>query len=222
MFSQLLGSVFVIAMALHGSTAACDPAANFAAQHPSRAARTIADWVVRAHDNHKSAFFVVDKPNARLYVFDWRGHLQGSAPVLLGLARGDDSAPGIADKPLAQIRRNERTTPAGRFVAQRGRNLQGDNIVWVDYAAAISLHRVREVAPYEHRAQRLRTPTIADNRVSYGCINVPVDFYDRVVERAWTSAGVIIYVLPDVKPLNEVFPRRETLLHASGVLRRIG
>jgi len=220
-FSQLFGSVFAVAMALT-ATVTRDPSADFAGRHPSRAARTIADWVVRAHDNGRSSFFIVDKPSARLYVFDPRGQLRGSAPVLLGLARGDDSAPGIADKPLAQIRRDERTTPAGRFVAERGRNLHGDDVVWVDYAAAISLHRVREVASYEHRARRLRTPTIADNRISYGCINVPVDFYDRVVARAWESGGVIIYVLPDVKPLSEVLPRRETLLHASSVLRRIG
>jgi len=156
--------------------------------------------VVATSDNGRSAFFIIDKANARLYVFNASGLLQGSAPVLLGLARGDDSVPGIGEKPLAQIGRDERTTPAGRFVAERGRNLQGQDIVWVDYAAAISLHRVREMAPYEHRAQRLRTATVADSAISYGCINVPVAFYNTVVEPAWTNGtGVIVYVLPEVR-----------------------
>ena len=35
------------------------------------------------------SFFVIDKRNARLYVFDRNGRLQGAAPVLLGLAHGD-------------------------------------------------------------------------------------------------------------------------------------
>jgi len=64
--SQLFGSVFAVAMALTGATAARDPSADFAGQHPSRAARTIADWVVRVHDNGRSSFFIVDKTNARV------------------------------------------------------------------------------------------------------------------------------------------------------------
>jgi hypothetical protein len=196
--------------------------ADFAGRHPGRAARTVADWIIQTHDNGSAAFFIVDKVNARLYVFDQRGKLQGASPVLLGLARGDDSAPGIGAKPLAQIADADRTTPAGRFVAERGRNAHGDDVVWVDYADAVSMHRVREVMPGEHRLRRLRTPTIADNRISYGCINVPADFYNRKVARAWKSGGVVVYVLPEVRPLEQVFPARESLTHASALLRRLG
>jgi hypothetical protein len=196
--------------------------ANFAREQPAHAARTIADWVVTSKDNRGSAFFIIDKARARLYVFDPAGRLQGASPILLGLARGDDSVPGIGDKPLAQIHASERTTPAGRFVAQRGRNLKGEDIVWVDYAAAVSLHRVREVNPGEHRVQRLKTPTIADNRVSYGCINVPTWFYDHIVQGAWRSGGVIVYVLPEQRPLDAVFPRQPSFQVASSLLRRSG
>lgn len=204
------------------SAAQARATADFARSHPSKAARTVANWVVAAADNAGSAFFVIDKVNARLYVFDPRGRLQGASPVLLGLARGDDSAPGVGEKPLSQIRRDERTTPAGRFVAERGRNSHGEEIVWVDYAAAISLHRVREMSPYEHRAARLRSPTVADNRISYGCINVPVAFYNDVVERAWRSGGVIVYVLPEVRSLEDVFPRERRFVGSVAMLRRSG
>ncbi|HUL66376.1 MAG TPA: hypothetical protein VLW55_17385 [Burkholderiaceae bacterium] len=118
-------------------------AANFAGMPSTRAVRAIANWVTKSNDNGRSAFFVIDKRDARLYVFNARGRLQGRAPVLLGLARGDDSVPGIGEKALAEIAPRDRTTPAGRFVAERGRNAQGEDIVWVDYAAALSLHRVR-------------------------------------------------------------------------------
>ena len=167
-------------------------------------ASAVARWVVASGDHRGAPFFIIDKTRARLLVFDPQGKLQGTSPVLLGLARGDESVPGIGERKLSDIRPDERTTPAGRFVAEPGRNLNGEDIVWVDYAAAVSLHRVRETQASEHRLQRLATATVADNRISYGCINVPVRFYDTVVQRALRDARhVIIYVLPETKPLRE-------------------
>lgn len=196
--------------------------ADFGTERPRRPVRVIADWVVQSRDNGSAAFFIIDKPRARLYVFDVRGHLAGTAPVLLGIARGDDTAPGIADKPLAEIAPADRTTPAGRFVAERGENANGEDVVWVDYAAAVSLHRVRPLKPQERRLERLATPTWKDNRISYGCINVPVAFYNNVVQRAWKAGGVVIYVLPDTHALDVVFPRPRSFVDAAAVLRRSG
>ena len=75
--------------------------------------------------------------------------------ALLGSARGDDSAPGIGDRPLAKILPDERTTPAGRFSAELGENNHGEDILWVYYDNAISMHRVRSVKASEKRSQRL-------------------------------------------------------------------
>lgn len=216
--------VFGIAVAVgcHGAAVA-EGTADFAGMPFTRPVRTIANWVTRSNDNGNSAFFVIDKRDARLYVFDARGRLQGKAPVLLGLARGDDSVPGIGEKALAEIAPRDRTTPAGRFVAERGRNAEGEDIVWVDYAAAISLHRVRPLKKSERRLERLASPTPADNRISYGCINVPVRFYNRVVQGAWASGdGVVIYVLPEVRPLDDFFPSKYTVRYAGALLRRLG
>jgi len=212
----------VAGLSFQGAALGVPGKADFRGTHPARPTRAVADWVVQARDNGASAFFVIDKPNARLYVFDPLGRLQGDAPVLLGIARGDDSFPGVGEKPLADIPFRERTTPAGRFVAQRGRNAQGEDIVWVDYANAVSLHRVRPLRKSEHRLQRLRSPTPADNRISYGCINVPVAFYNTVVERAWRSGGVIIYIVPEVKTVAQVFPRQRSLTNVATLLRRMG
>jgi hypothetical protein len=125
--------------------------------------------------------------------------------VLLGLARGDDSVPGIGDRKLANIRPEERTTPAGRFVASLGRNLHGVEILWVDYADAISLHRVITSHPEQRRLQRLSTPTPLDKRISSGCINVPAEFYDNVVSPAFTGTNGIVYVLPETRSAQKVF-----------------
>src|SRR5690606_38081726 len=129
----------------------------------------------------------------------------GSSPVLLGLARGDDSVPGIGERPMAKIRPHERTTPSGRFLAERGVNSHGEDIMWVDYDAAVSMHRVRATNPKERRLERLRTPTIDDNRISYGCINVPEHFYDRFVVPAFSDGHAVVYVLPETRSAKEEF-----------------
>jgi hypothetical protein len=64
---------------------------------------------------------------------------------------------------------------------------------------------VRSVGENERRLERLASPTPADNRISYGCINVPVAFFDTVIDRVVTGDRAIVYVLPDVQPLPKVF-----------------
>lgn len=150
-------------------------------------------------------FMIVDKVKARVLMFDASGQLQGAAPALLGLARGDASTPGIGDRKLSAIRPEDRTTPTGRFVASLGRDIHGVDILWVDYSTAISLHRVVTGKPSDRRAQRLDSATAADNRISYGCINVPVKFYDKVVSPAFTGTNGIVYVLPETRSARDVF-----------------
>ncbi|MFZ3254358.1 MAG: hypothetical protein WA133_08775, partial [Syntrophales bacterium] len=106
---------------------------------------------------------------------------------------------------ISHIRREKRTTSAGRFVAALDRNLRGEDILWVDYDAAISLHRVHTNKSKERRLQRLATPTPLDNRISYGCINVPAKFYENVVRPAFTGTNGIAYVLPETRLAREVF-----------------
>jgi hypothetical protein len=167
--------------------------------------RQLADWIARTHDHVGVPFIIVDKQRASLFVFDARARLRGRSAVLLGASLGDDSVPDIGNRPMAQILPAERTTPAGRFVSERGRNASGEDIVWVDYDAAVSMHRVRTSNPVERRGERLATPTIADNRISYGCINVPVTFYESYIQPIFARSKAVVYVMPDRKSINEVF-----------------
>ncbi len=179
--------------------------AYFARERASKTVHVVADWVVGARDNQGLPFVVVDKQNARVFVFDPAGRIRGAAAALLGLARGDDSVPGIGEREIADIRPEERTTPAGRFVAELGMNYSGKDVLWVDYGTAISLHRVITNRPEERRVARLASPTSADNRISYGCINVPPRFFEAVVRRAFEGTKGIVYVLPETRPAREVF-----------------
>lgn len=172
---------------------------------PSGAAARLADWVAASGDNKGRPFMIVDKLAADAFVFDADGLSVGSAPVLVGIARGDDSAPGVGDLALSAIPLDERTTPAGRFVAHFGPSVgEGGTVLWVDYADAISMHPVI-VGTREHRLRRIGSADPEQHRISHGCINVPANFYKDVLLSAF-GAGGVVYILPDTKPLAEVFP----------------
>jgi hypothetical protein len=180
-------------------------AADFAGEEASDDARRVAQWVARTGDHQRLHFVILDKKNAKVFVFGPDAKLRGASPVLLGYAPGDDTVPGIGKRPIDQVKPHERTTPAGRFVAEPGRNALGEDVVWVDYDAAVSMHRVRVTDPKERRLERLATPTIDDNRISYGCVNLPVAFYEGVLKAAFDKRYGIVYVLPETKPLEDVF-----------------
>ena len=179
--------------------------ADFDGHTASADARLVADWIARSQDNRRLPFAILDKRDARVFVFDAGARLIDSSPVLLGAAPGDDSVVGIGKRPIAQVRPEERTTPAGRFVSQPGRNASGEDVVWVDYDAAVSMHRVRPVDPKERRLERLASNDPTQRRISYGCINVPVAFFDGVVKPVLGTQRAVVYVLPETQPVGATF-----------------
>jgi hypothetical protein len=208
LLKQLLLGLLIatLACAQAGAQDSAHPArANFGGDAAPADVRRMANWVVALADNGSLPFAIIDKKEADVFVFDSRGEILGSAPVLLGLGVGDESAPGIGSKPLSAIPPRERTTPAGRFVAFLGHEGK-TNLFWVDYKNNIAMHRVVTGTPKDHRLQRLATPTPLDNRISFGCINVPVDFFDRTLLPAFKSAKGVVYILPEVKAMRDVFP----------------
>jgi hypothetical protein len=209
MRAALAGVAFWLTLAWAGTAPAAaahmmDPAK--AAELTSGTVGQFADWVVASEGNRNLPFVIIDKVAAKVFVFAADGRLWGASPALLGFARGDDSAPGIGDRKLSAIRPDERTTPAGRFLAAFGPPVRGHKVLWVDYATAISLHPVVTTNRKEQRQRRLQSPSPADNRITYGCINVPAGFYEDVVRPAFTGVKGAVYILPETKPLEEVFP----------------
>jgi hypothetical protein len=179
--------------------------ADFAAQLPSHDARHVVDWVMASQDHTGLPFAIVDKKAARLYVFDADGRLQGVSAALLGLAPGDHGDPNLNQRDLSRLARHERTTPAGRFIAQPGRNVRGEPVVWVDYGAALAIHRLRPAPAHERRPARLDSATPADNRISLGCVVVPVDFYVNTVEPLLGRSRSVVYILPETRQTDEMF-----------------
>jgi hypothetical protein len=167
----------------------------------------VADWIAVSRDNGALPYAIVDKQGALLLLFDAARKLIGTAPVLVGVAPGDDATPGIGSKSLARIGPAEKTTPAGRFLARYGWAAGRQRVLWVDYATSVALHPIpKDAAPSERRRARMLSAAPEDHRITFGCINVPTAFYNRSVRPLFGRKGGYVYVLPDTKPIETVFP----------------
>jgi hypothetical protein len=184
---------------------------------PSEAVTRVANWVASSNDNQSLPWAVVDKPHAALFLFDPKGKPLAAVPVLIGIAVGDEASPGVGSKKLADLGPAEKTTPAGRFLAKFGMPVGGQRVLWVDYATSVALHPIpKDAGAREHRRERMLSPTSDDNRITFGCINVPKAFYGNLLSPLFRKKGGYVYVLPDTKPIEEVFPRLRVQAVASG------
>lgn len=174
-------------------------------QNVSDTVINLAGWVLATGDNATHPFAIIDKQAAQILVFGANGKLLGAAPVLIGSAIGDHAAPGMADRELRKIPMEDRTTPAGRFIAGYGPALGEERALWIDYDNAISIHPVSTTNEEEQRPERLASATPEDNRISHGCINVSETFYKHVLSPAYAKGGMF-YILPDEWPLEETIP----------------
>ena len=163
---HLPATLCCLVVASMACAAAPDPAA--ANSRMSGGARHAARWVVHHADHRGRPFAIVDKKDARIYVFEPSGVLIGASPVLLGLASGDrDAVPRLGERSPGSLAPIERTTPAGRFDSEPGRNDKGEAIVWFDYDAALAIHRLRPAPAHERRAatHRIARPCRATHLV---------------------------------------------------------
>ncbi|MGR6327799.1 hypothetical protein ACU5AX_01910 [Sphingomonas sp. XXL09] len=184
------------------------PSVMPAALELSSAAIRVADWVSVSGDNRGLPYVIIDKTNASMVLYDGAGMELGRAPVLIGIAVGDDATPGVGSKDLSEIGPAEKTTPAGRFLAKFGPAAGRQRVLWVDYATSVALHPIPTPGKKsEHRRERMLSPTPDDNRITFGCINVPIAFYTKSVKPLFGRKGGYVYILPDTKPLETVFPR---------------
>lgn len=172
----------------------------------SEEAARVASWIAASRDNGPLPYMIIDKKAATLFLYDAEGQLAGTAPVLIGVAEGDEASPGVGSKDLSKIGPAERTTPAGRFLAKFGIAAGNQRVLWVDYYTSVALHPVVTGNRRERRRERLLTPEADDNRITFGCINVPPSFYTRDIGPLFRKEGGIVYVLPDSTPLEDIFP----------------
>jgi len=158
----------------------------------------VSQRILRDGDATGRPFAIVDKRHAQLVVFDRHGQLAGVTAVLIGRTAGDHSVAGVGERTqTGRLLPGDETTPAGRFSSQPGRNHQGEAIVWLDYGAALAIHRLRAGPAAAERQKRLSTSSAQDNRASAGCVVVPPAFYVSVVEPLLGRHAGLVYILPE-------------------------
>jgi hypothetical protein len=187
------------------SWAASTPPPDFANEPVSDATVYAVTQALTYGDAMGRPFAIVDKREARVYVFDATGRLAGATPALLGLTPGDTAIADIAQRIPSSLAPHERSTPSGRFDSQPGHNDKGEAIVWVDYAASLAIHRLRPAPAPERRPDRMASASPADNRITFGCVVVPVAFYESVVEPLLGRQRGVVYVLPENGPVQAMF-----------------
>lgn len=166
---------------------------------------SMAKRIYATDNNTGKKFAIIDKVTAKLNLYDSSGNLMATSSVLVGQTLGDASVPGIGDRRIQDIAEHERTTPAGRFQSQPGMNLSGETVVWIDYEAAVSMHKLRPSKSGDKRPERMASDTPLDNRITYGCVNVPVDFYEKWIQPTLGKEAGIIYILPETQSAMKVF-----------------
>nr|WP_233150921.1 hypothetical protein [Sphingomonas sp. BT553] len=186
---------------------------------PSASTIRLTAWVAAARDNGALPYAVIDKQTASLFLFDAKGKPLGQTPVLIGVGVGDDSSPGVGAKSLSEIGPAERTTPAGRYVAKFGKAFGRQRVLWVDYVNSVALHAVINTNKKEQRLVRLASPAPDDNRITFGCINVGTSFYAKTLRPLFQKRGGVVYILPDTRSLDDVFPRLRLLPYLTAASR---
>ena len=206
------GRVALVVAALsgqQGAQSAVEPGIDTAATDSAataRAATDLARRVLQSADHGGSPFAIVDKQTAVILVYRADGTLAGASPVLLGQTPGDQSVAGVGERTQqGRLLVGDRTTPAGRFVSEPGHNLAGEPIVWIDYDAALAIHRLRPGPAMAPREQRLASGSARDKRVSAGCVVVPEWFYDAVVQPVLGRSRAVVYVMPEQSAWTDMF-----------------
>jgi|GEM_PF-817867 len=177
-------------------TAAPLPAPMDRLQSASADVLATVQWVEASKDNAGLPFVVVDKVNAQVYAFTPAAQLQATAPILLGVGVGDEVLVS-PDVPMSAVPPQKRITPAGRYPSRLVTDTHGKTVLLVDGPNLITMHSVAKGTPAQRRAERLASVAPDDNRISFGCINVPPAFFSTILQPDFAPAKGIVYILPE-------------------------
>ncbi len=203
-------ALLAVSLALAMAVPALPAAAQTADPGPAPAAAPDLDqrfvaWVAASGDNNGLPFVIIDKNRGRHLRLRPGGRLDRTEAALVGAALGDDFDAGHR-RPRAPHHKAGRAHHPRRSLRRRlwpGAG-QGKGLVGRLLDRRL-LHAVITTNPSERRLQRLQSPAPEDNRITFGCINVSAEFYKTVVSATLTDRA-IVYVLPDSKPVAQVFP----------------
>ncbi len=165
-------------------------------------------WVKKNKDNQKLPYAIIDKKNAHIFVFDAKSKIVDHGPVLLGIAKSDKIDPKTLNARLSSIGKKDRVTPSGRYISVFGPDHRGKDVLWVDTKYAVGLHPVANV-PGQRRKTRLQSATSADNRITWGCINVSKPLFKNVLTPLFKPKAGLVYILPESAPIESLLASKD-------------
>ena len=207
-YTSLAVTLITLSFAIFSAFAAKEASlrsAFFGSEQKSNDVLRVADWVVRSEDNHGLPFVIVDKRQAKLFVFDPDGRILAFTSVLLGLAIGDLTTPGVGKLKLTQIPVKDRTTAAGRFLLRHGLDLQGGKVLWVDFESGLAIHTIPAGKSEALHLHQLQSNEPKEHRSTLGCVNVTKEFYRMILSPLFDTGNGYVYILPETMPVASFF-----------------
>ncbi len=154
----------------------------------------------------KKPFFVADKPNGKVHLFDETGKHIASSDALYGKAEGDVLTAESRTKKADELADVDKVTPAGTYTitVSESKDYEGGYVLRLNDKngdlGGIAIHSVYLGDAKENRPAKLLSKDLKDKKVSYGCINTSQDFFvNKILPKigSFNNAGVV--VIPDAQ-----------------------
>ena len=167
------------------------------ASQMSEEAKIIYRQVAPLAKQEQRGFMIADKRNGKLHMFFASGQHLASDTALYGKDIGDTLEGN-------SLKGGKKITPAGKFTLKpvEDADYEGgwrlDLVETVDDGTVIAVHPAYLGDVNERRLERLASPDVKDNRISYGCINTShKTFLNKIKPNLNEFNGGFIYVLPE-------------------------
>jgi hypothetical protein len=154
----------------------------------------------------KTPFFIADKPNGKIHLFDDTGKHIASSDALYGKTEGDVLTAESRAKKADELADVDKVTPAGTYTITVSQNAEyegGYTLRLNDKngdLGGIAIHSVYLGDAKENRPAKLLSKDLKDKKISYGCINTSQDFFvNKILPKigSFENAGVV--VIPDAQ-----------------------
>jgi hypothetical protein len=153
-------------------------------------------------------FMVADKPNGMLHVFNADGSMLVQDAALYGKDVGD------VESKVSSLQGGAKITPAGKFMlsttvdSEYAGGMRLDLVETSSPDGVIAVHAAWLGNAKDAREARLKSPSAADNKISYGCINTTHDaFLKSILPNIDKFNGGMLFILPDATAMTaEMFP----------------
>lgn len=172
----------------------------------------VADNRMRAHPN--KPIVIVDKQMGLTYMIDANGVLAGKSASLTGKTKGDfRSEEAKKTASVESIAEKDKVTEAGMFEGALKKSEDYGRVITLQEFNnySVALHQTYLKKPAERRQERLESATPEDNRISFGCINVPNEFMQNVVLKSipYGMTRFPIVVIPESKSIQAFWPSED-------------